>query len=165
MSKLSRIFRREQASRLSCDIFPISLDIADSTDDRYLNAHRRSPISQFHAALGWNWSWSFVSPNPPSASPLFLAYRERKGDEEAARDASDGAGCREESSRPATGDKAKAHGGKRGPCVDTDTFIPASITALAVDSFLVLTCATRDRAASCISRKREKETRERAVYD
>jgi deoxyribodipyrimidine photolyase len=108
----------------------------------------RAILPSTQHSFRWNSELEFDS-SPPTLSPhlLFLsvsalAYR----DEEAARDASDGAGRREESSRPATSDKAKARG-KRGYTdirAYTDTFIPASIAALAsVDSFLVLTCATR----------------------
>ncbi|KAH0953954.1 hypothetical protein HN011_005010, partial [Eciton burchellii] len=138
--------------RLRCGLSTRMIDISPKSP-RLAN---RAILPSTQHSFRWNSQLEFDS-SPPTLSPhlLFLsvsalAYR----DEEAARDASDGAGRREESSRPATSDKAKARG-KRGYTdirAYTDTFIPASIAALAsVDSFLVLTCATRDRAASCIS--------------
>lgn len=67
--------------------------------------------------------------------------------------------------QPATSDKAKAHRGKRGPCVHRHIY-SRLYRGPGVDSFLMLTCAIvsiapRDRTASCKSRpwtrKRERE--------
>lgn len=66
--------------------------------------------------------------------------------------------------QPATSDKAKAHGGKRGPCVHRHIY-PRLYRGPGVDSFLVLTCAIvytsrSDRflqIAAMDERKREKE--------
>lgn len=72
-------------------------------------------------------------------SPSFSRARKRTAKVTAGEEAR----CREESSRPTTSDKAKAHGGKRIPCVYRYIYSRLYHVLAGVDSFLVLTCATR----------------------
>lgn len=125
--------------------------------------NRTRPSSSF---LAFFFTLSFFPTAFPLSFSLFplliylsiylslLYFRYKKENDEEAPEAGERAGCREES-KPATSDKAKAYGGKWGPCACAGTFIPASITTLAPTAswcWLAQPSVFRDPVASRKSR-------------